>query len=215
MRDLFKTGLVALVLSLSLAAPVAAGPLEDAAADYERRRSANADALAAYNLGDYATALRLWRPLADQGNASAQISLGLMYDNGHGVPQDYAEAVKWYRKAADRGNAAAQFTLGTMYDNGHGVPQDYVEAVKWYRKAVGQGNGAAQNNLGTMYDLGKGVPQDYVEAHRWYNLAAASFPASEPERREKAVMNRDRVAAKMTAAQIGEAQLLAREWTPK
>jgi hypothetical protein len=184
-------------------------------ADYERRRSANADALAASDRGDYAMALRLWRPLADQGHASAQISLGLMYDNGHGVPQDYAEAVKWYRKAADRGNAAAQFTLGTMYDNGHGVPQDYVEAVKWYRKAVGQGNGAAQNNLGTMYDLGKGVPQDYVEAHKWYNLAAASFPASQPEMRETAVVNRDRVAAKMTAAQIAEAQQLARAWTPK
>jgi len=179
MRDLFKIGLVALGLSLSLAAPVAAGPLEDALADYERRRSANADALAAYNRGDYETALRLWRPLADQGHASAQISLGLMYDNGQGVPQDY------------------------------------IEAVKWYRKAVEQGNAAAQNNLGTMYDLGKGVPQDYVEAHKWYNLAAASFPPSEPERREKAVINRDRVAAKMTAAQIAEAQQLAREWTPK
>ena len=215
MRDLFKTGLVALVLSLSLAAPVVAGPREDALADHERRRSANADALAAYDRGDYATALLLWRPLADQGHVSAQIYLGLMYDNGHGVPQDYAEAVKWYRKAADRGNGAAQFTLGTMYDNGHGVPQDYVEAVKWYRKAVRQGNAAAQNNLGTMYDLGKGVPQDYVEAHKWYNLAAASFPASQPEMREKAVMNRDRVAAKMNAVQIAEAQELAREWTPK
>jgi len=179
MRDLFKTGLVTLVLSVSLAAPVAAGPREDALADYERRRSANADALAASDRGDYAMALRLWRPLADQGHASAQISLGLMYDNGHGVPQDYAEAVKWYRKAADRGNAAAQFTLGTMYDNGHGLPQDYVEA------------------------------------HKWYNLAAASFPASQPEMRETAVVNRDRVAAKMTAAQIAEAQQLARAWTPK
>jgi uncharacterized protein len=215
MRDLIKVGCVALVLSLSLAAPVAAGPLEDASADYERRRSANAEALAAYNRGDYATALRLWRPLADQGNASAQISLGLMYANGHGVPQDYAEVVKWYRKAADRGNAAAQINLGLMYANGHGVPQDYAEAVKWYRKAADRGNAAAQNNLGTMYDLGQGVPQDYVEAHKWYNLAAASFPASETESREKAIMNRDRVAGTMTAAQIGEAQRLAREWKPK
>ena len=215
MRDLIKAGCVALVLSLSLAAPVAAGPLEDAAADYERRRSANAEALAAYNRGDYATALRLWRPLAVQGDASAQISLGIMYDNGSGVPQDYGEAVKWYRKAADRGNAAAQFTLGLMYFLGQGVPQDYAEAVKWFRNAAEQGHASAQKELGLVYDSGHGVPQDYVPAHKWLNLAAARFPASETEDRNRAVKSRDRVASKMTAAQIAEAQQLAREWKPK
>jgi hypothetical protein len=73
------------IILLSLAAPVAAGPFEDATA--------------AWGKGDYATALRLIRPLADQGNASAQYYLGSMYYNGHGVPQDYAEAVRWYPRA--------------------------------------------------------------------------------------------------------------------
>src|SRR3990172_7650549 len=113
MRDLIKAGLAALVLSLSLAAPVAAGPFEDAAAAYE--------------LGDYATALRLMRPLAEQGDALAQYNLGVMYENGQGVPQDYAEAVKWYRKAADQGVALAQSNLGFAYANGQGVPQDGAE----------------------------------------------------------------------------------------
>jgi len=58
------------------------------------------DGVAATLKGDYATAMRLWRPLADQGVASAQYNLGVMYANGQGVPQDYAAAVSWYRKAA-------------------------------------------------------------------------------------------------------------------
>lgn len=66
-----------------------------------------------------------------------------------------------------------------------------------------------------MYYYGPGVPQDYVEAHKWYNLAAARFSAAEAEQRESAVKNRDIIAAKMTPAQIAEAQRLAREWKPK
>src|SRR6266852_2147310 len=111
MRDLLKVGCVALVLSLSLAVPVAAGPFEDGVAAYKR--------------GDYATALRLWRPLAEQGAADAQFVLAAMYDKGQGVRQDYTEAVKWYRKAAEQGDDTAQFNLGGMYEKGHGVRQDY------------------------------------------------------------------------------------------
>jgi uncharacterized protein len=122
--------------------------------------------------GDYATAHREWRPLAEQGDAHAQFNLGIIYDNGQGVPQDYAEAVKWYRKAADQGNARAQLLLGTMYRKGQGVPQDYAEAVKWHRLAADQGHAIAQFNLGIMYRKGQGVPQDYAEAVKWYRLAA-------------------------------------------
>ena len=131
------------------------------------------DGVTAAKRGDYATALGLWRPLADQGDALAQSNLGVMYSEGHGVPQDYAEAVKWYRKAADQGNAPAQYGLGLMYDEGHGVPQDYAEAMKWYRKAADQGDALAQNNLGLMYGRGQGVPQDNQEAVRLLQLAAA------------------------------------------
>jgi TPR repeat protein len=149
---------------LAVAAPAGtavAGPFEDGAA--------------AINRGDYATALRLLRPLADQGLAGAQNNLGVMYDNGHGVPQDYAEAVKWYRKAADQGDADAQ------------------------------------NNLGVMYRNGQGVPQDYVQAHKWFNLSASRSAAAE---RDQAVKNLEVIAAKMTPAQIAEAQRLAAQWKP-
>ena len=67
---------------------------------------------AAWKRGDYATALREFRPLAEQGNAKAQNELGLMYDKGRGVPQDNAEAAKWYRMAAVQGYAKGQLALG-------------------------------------------------------------------------------------------------------
>ncbi len=95
-----------------------------------------AEGVAAYKRGDYATALREFRPLANQGNADAQYNLGVMYDNGLGVPQDHAEAAKWYRKAAEQGEANAQNLLGLMYGKGRGVPQDYVQAHMWYNLAA-------------------------------------------------------------------------------
>src|SRR4030043_216659 len=114
-----------LIISLLMAGPAIGEPFEDATKAYYR--------------GDYETAYRLIKPLAEQGLPEAQFNLGLMYDKGQGVPQDYAEAVKWYRKAAEQGNTSAQFNLGLMYDKGQGVPQDYAEAVRWYRKAADQG----------------------------------------------------------------------------
>jgi TPR repeat protein len=100
---------------------------------------------------DYPTALRIWRPLAKQGNASAQNGLGTMHLRGLGVPQDYAEAAKWYRKAAEQGHEKAQYSLGRIYRHGKGVPHDYTEAVKWFRKAAEQGDADAQYTLGEMY----------------------------------------------------------------
>jgi TPR repeat protein len=123
-----RAAFAAVVLLLTLAAPVVAGPVEDATAAYGR--------------GDYATALRLFRPLADQGDAYAQAVLGRLYFYGHGVPQDHAEASKWYRLAADQGHADAQRRLGSMYrfagwDRGG---QYYVNAHMWFNLAAAQGD---------------------------------------------------------------------------
>ena len=143
----------------ALAGAAAAGPFEDAKSAYEH--------------GDYAIAVGLWRPLADEGDTRAQYNLGLMYANGQGVPQDAAEAVTWYRKAAAaQGDAFAQLFLGFMYENGLGVPQDDAAAMTWYRKAADQDYAAAQYLLGVMYDIGQGVPQDDAAAAMWYRKAA-------------------------------------------
>ena len=100
----------------------------------------------AYKRGDYATALRIFRQFADQGEAHAQAYLGAMFVKGRGVAQDYKEAVKLYRKAADQGYANAQTNLGVMYANGQGVPQDYVQAHMWLNLAAAQGDDGAKKN---------------------------------------------------------------------
>jgi TPR repeat protein len=161
------------------------------------------EGLAALQAGDYATALQEWRPLAEQGDVSAQYNLGIMYDHGRGVTQDYAEAVIWYRRAAEQGHASAQFNLGNMYNNGLGVTQDYAEASNWYRRAAEQGDATAQTNLGFMYANGRGVLQDAVLAHMWYNIGGANG-------NELGSDNRGLIEEQMTREQIAEAQALAR-----
>jgi len=80
--------------------------------------------------------------------------------------------------------------------------------VRGYRLAAEQGHAGAQAQLGLMYTKGQRVPQDYVQAHMWLSLAAAQGDKRAPKRR-------DRLAKKMTPAQLAEAQRLAREWKAK
>ena len=122
------------------------------------------EGMAAYDRGDYATALKEWLPLAEQGDANAQNSLGIMYGNGDGVTQDYAEALKWYRKAAEQGNADAQNNLGVMYANGEGVPQDHAQAHLWWNLAAAQGNEVARKNRDIV--VKRMTPAQVAEARR-------------------------------------------------
>ena len=110
----------------------------------------------ANNHGDYATALREWRPLGEQGAALAQYNLGVLYRKGRGVPQDDVQARQWYAKAAAQGQAKAQFNLGTLYFNGEGVPKDYQPALRWFRLAAYQGEALAQTKMACMHVDGQG-----------------------------------------------------------
>ena len=168
--------------------------------------------MAAYERGDYATALKEWRPLAEQGNVDALRNLGFMYWTGQGVPQNYAEAAKWYRKAAEQGDVNAQNIIGGMYSFGQGVPKDNAVAVKWISRAAEQGHAEAQRNLGTMYIQGQGVPVDFVQAHKWLSLSASRSSGKEYD---YAVKTRDQIEDVMTPAQINEAEKLALEWLEK
>jgi hypothetical protein len=82
-----------------------------AAADGCRNRRTFEDAIAAYRRKDYATALSLFRSLAEQGDPHAQYNLAVRYERGGGVAQNYAEAAKWYGLAAKRGDAGAGSVL--------------------------------------------------------------------------------------------------------
>ena len=123
-----KRFLFAVVFLAALAAP--------AAADF-------ADGLAAYDGGDYATALEEWRALAVSGDATAQAALAGLYRFGQGVAEDHARAALWYRRAAAQGGATAQLNLGDMYADGVGVGRDLVQAYLWLSLAAEQGRGWA------------------------------------------------------------------------
>jgi hypothetical protein len=86
---------------------------------------------AAYAQGDYEKALSIMRPLADDGDATAQFYIGEMYRFGRGVKKDEARAAVWYKKGAVNGSSDAQYALGMMYANGIGLDADYIEAYRW------------------------------------------------------------------------------------
>lgn len=112
----------------------------------------------------YATALRAWRALADQGEPRAQNNIGLMYERGLGVTQSYVEAMAWYRKAADQGLPEAQFNVGTLYHNGYGVEVNNSQAVSWFKRAADQQLPDAHYMYGLHLWEGKGVRRDPLAA---------------------------------------------------
>ena len=136
------------------AAPVAAGQFENGWAAYKR--------------ADYATAVRLWRSLAERGNPIAQLLLGSMSADGRGVKRDYAEATKWYRKAKGQGPADALCVLARRCD----AFPDYTKTTKWLRNAGDKGDALAQFVLGFMYDNGIAVKRNDAEAANWNRKAA-------------------------------------------
>ena len=87
-----------------------------------------------------------WHGLAEQGDATAQVQLGWMYNNGEGVVKDDKQAAAWYRKAAEQGHIDAQYNLGLMYSTGEGVAQDYKLAYVWSAVAAANGDALAANN---------------------------------------------------------------------
>ena len=139
---------------------------------------------------------------AKQGEAYAQHNLGVMYENGEGVPENDTEAVRWYRKAADQGLSNAQYNLGVMLDLGNGVPENDTEAVKWFRKAADQGHAKAQSNLGVMYATGEGVPENNIRAYVWLSMAKTQGHTAATE-------NLEILKPQMTKQQIAEGQALA------
>jgi hypothetical protein len=94
----------------------------------------------AFQKGDYATAAKEWRPLAEAGDPIAQFNLGLLFLDGHGVPQSPAEAASWFRRAAEQDYVPAQHNLGAMYGTGQGVKRDLIQAYKWLNICAAKGN---------------------------------------------------------------------------
>jgi TPR repeat protein len=133
--------------------------------------------LTAYNKGDYTTAAKEWRPLAEQGVAAAQFNLGLMYYDGHGVPLDFAQAAEWFTKAAEQDYAKAQYDLGAMYGIGKGVKRDYVQAYKWLNLCAAKGDARCAEQRDLVAKKLKG--SQLTAAQR---MSSEFAPKKEPEK---------------------------------
>lgn len=128
----------------------------------------------AHERGDYAAELAIVRPLAEQGSPFAQFNLGVLYDQGKGVPQDYAQAMIWYLKAAEQGLPQAQINLGILYEEGQGVKPDPVRAYFWYALADVQGDGQAPQAKKDLAE--KMTPAQVQDAEQQVKTYQAAHP---------------------------------------
>ncbi len=145
---------------------------------------------------------------AEKGSAAAQNNLAVMYATGEGTRQDYTQAAKWYQKAGEQGHAVAQYNLGALYERGLGVPADPVAAKVWYEMAAAQGDAWAQLSLGQLLTKD---PAAAAAAYKWLYLASVG---DDDEAKALAKSALERVARKLTPAQLAEATAAVRSWRP-
>ena len=159
---------------------------------------------AAFNKKDYATAMQHWEPLAESGDARAQLGVARLYYSGHGVLWDYKQAAVWCAKAAAQGEPEAQYILGSMYRDGTGVERDSRQAMDWLLKAATQGVPGAQYSLGLLYFTGAAGPPNPNEAYYWLGLAATATGSQHSQMRSTAAFARDDAGSKLSKEQISE-----------
>jgi TPR repeat protein len=156
-------------------------------------------------------AFKWYKMAAEQGHVSAQLNLGVMYNQGSGVKQDYAEAAKWYQKAADQDNSKAQLNLGILYDLGRGVEKDTTKAAEYYEKAAKKGMRDAQYNLGIIYYNGEGgIKHNYIKSYAWLALAkeqGSELAAIYKDKVEQKLQKMEKLTARKLAVKYYRAHL--------
>ena len=126
------------------------------------------DALMPYATRDYGRALALLAPLAERGDAVAQLKLGIIFSRGKTGAPDPVAALEWFTRAAEQGQVEAQFELGRIYRDGLGTRADGDAAVSWLQRAAEKGAPHALNALGELYLGHQNVPQDFAVARSWF-----------------------------------------------
>lgn len=123
----------------------------------------------AWQKGDTADAVAIWRPLADKGDADAAFNLGQAYRLGKGAPLDLAQAQGWLERAARKGHVDAQATLGLLlFQNGN-----RISAMRWLKAAAEVGEPRSLLMVGTALYNGDGVAADPITAYAYVSRAAA------------------------------------------
>lgn len=96
------------------------------------------EGLAAYDLGNYQEAHRLWSQSATKGDLQSQFNLAVIYEQGLGVEKNLQKAFFWYLKAAIQGDIDAQAMVAAMFEFGNGTEKNLYEARKWYSRIARQ-----------------------------------------------------------------------------
>ena len=147
--------LAAVVLAAALASPAASQSVKAG--------------IEAWQAGEYAAAVDVWKPLAERGDADAAFNLGQAYRLGRGVPIDLAAAQRWFEQASRKGHLDAQATLGLLlFENGN-----RTGGLRWLKQAAERGEPRALLVYGTALFNGDGIPADPVLAYAYISRAAA------------------------------------------
>ena len=136
--------------------------------------SSNAGEDEAFNLyqsGDFIGSFKLYKALAENGNAIAQFNIAQAYREGKGALKSDKLAAQWYKKSAEQGYAKAQYFLGMAYHEGNGIIESRKSAFTWLLKAAEQDLPIAQLTVGLFYTYGYGVEKSKKTAAYWVRLA--------------------------------------------
>ena len=156
------------------------------------RADAVADGLNAVTRGDYAAARAIWMTVAEPGkgqpgDARAQYFMGVIYEQGNGVPQDISAATHWFGLSAAQGDKHAQNNLGEIYYHGRGVPVDLKRALGYFEQAAGQGDAEGEFALGLMLARGEALP---VNMPRAYIMFSRAIPGLSGTRKAEATYDK-------------------------
>ena len=126
----------------------------------------------AFLFGQYDAAYKILLPLAENGYAKAQATVGWIFHTGKGKKKDLGKALEWYEKAAKNNHPVALNNIGVFYEQGLYVGKSSKKAAKWYKESAEWGYPYAQYNLGILYHEGRGVKKNPKEAQFWLQIAA-------------------------------------------
>jgi TPR repeat protein len=140
------------------------------------------DGVSAWGQGEFASAMSLLEPLADEGQPRAQFLVGLMFTTGDGVDRDIPAGVAWFRKSAEQGNVDSMYSLGQEY------------------------------SLKELVDGRELFPEDYAEAYFWFSLAAEGYAASGREKQAGAREMRDMMERRLSPAEVESIKARIAAW---
>lgn len=171
-----------------------------------------------YNARKWKEAILHLRPLAEKGDDRAMMLLGNMYNEGFGVERNYREALSLYKKAATiKNNTEAMIAVATSHLKGLGVPASRKTALQWFERSADLGNQGAAFLLAIMLYQGNNDPDDlitpdHVAAYKW--LKVASLQDDYPKFKQASAGVLEKLAVKLTAEQVAEAEKAAAAWKP-